>query len=66
MTIFDERNVHEYFANEFAMALLMPPKELKKLLLEDKSEYEIAYSFGVSVPVLREWIRRLKVTGTFI
>ena len=58
---FSCKDLHEFFANEFAMALLMPGDEVQKLINEDKSEYEMAYRFGVTVPGLQSWILRLTV-----
>ena len=57
---FPYKDLHEFFANEFAMALLMPGDEVQKLISEGKSEYEMAYHFGVTVPVLQAWMQRLK------
>ena len=52
------RNLHEFFANEFAGALLMPEPEFKRKL-EEVGPVLTALHFGVSVPAVKERKRRL-------
>ena len=51
--------MHEFFADEFAMALLMPPEEFQALQQAGHSDYAIAKHFGVTVPKVKKWADRL-------
>lgn len=53
-------DLHEFFADEFAGALLMPAREVKRLQEGWMSEAGIASYFGVSIPALRKRLARLR------
>lgn len=57
----DNRNydLHEFYADEFAGALLMPTQELRRLVEEGKPPAVIAAHFGVSVPAVLQRVKRL-------
>lgn len=52
-------NLHEFFADEFAGALLMPEKDLEAALKE-KTELQAARHFGVSLDALRHRCHRIE------
>lgn len=52
-------DLHEFFADEFAGALLMPRAELKRVQEQGWSLLRMADHFGVSVPALRKRLARL-------
>lgn len=54
-------DLHEFYADEFAGALLMPVVELSKLRQEGLPLPLIAHRFGVSVPALTKRIERLEL-----
>lgn len=54
-----EYDLHEFFADEFAGELLMPPNDILKLHEQGNSKYEIAKKLGVSVPALEKRLLRL-------
>ena len=55
----DDYNLHEFYADEFAGALLMPADELLRIVM-DRGEYVAAEHFGVSVPAVRKRCGRLE------
>lgn len=55
----DDYNLHEFYADEFAGALLMPAAELLHVV-RNKGEYAAAEHFGVSVPAVRKRCERLE------
>lgn len=54
-------DLHEFYADEFAGALLMPAEELRQLKEQGYSEVAIAAHFGVSIPALVKRQERLKM-----
>lgn len=57
----DDYNLHEFYADEFAGALLMPADELLRIV-KAQGEYAAAEHFGVSVPAVRKRCDRLENT----
>lgn len=59
----DERggkyDLHEFFADEFAGALLMPQVEIDRKIEDNKSIYAMADEFGVSTRALQKRLQRL-------
>lgn len=55
----DGYNLHEFYADEFAGALLMPADELLRIV-DTQGEYAAAEHFGVSVPAVRKRCDRLE------
>lgn len=60
----DERggnyDLHEFFADEFAGALLMPKEEINMKLADGKNIYAMADDFGVSVSAVQKRLHRLE------
>lgn len=54
------RDLHEYYADEFAYALLMPEREFTRMRKQRRSMTEMAATFGVPTAVVRE---RLECLG---
>lgn len=54
------KNLHEFYANEFAGELLMPAKKFIEVF-DNRGEQAAACQFNVSVPAAVERRRRLKV-----
>lgn len=52
-------DLHEFYADEFAGALLMPAPELLQVV-RNNGEYAAAEHFGVSVPAVRKRCERLE------
>lgn len=52
-------DLHEFFADEFAGALLMPAGHIAMLQNDKRSEMFMADYFGVSLPALRKRLTRL-------
>jgi len=52
-------NLHEFFADEFAGALLMPAEEILRMQKEGYTRGQMAIEFGVSVSALETRLRRL-------
>lgn len=52
-------DLHEFYADEFAGALLMPTREFERML-KDKGEFATAVHFGVSQPAVKKRAERLK------
>lgn len=52
-------DLHEFFADEFAGALLMPPREVNRMKEYAASVAEMASKFGVSIPAMRKRLDRL-------
>lgn len=52
-------DLHEFYADEFAGALLMPERQFKAMVDEGKSLIDIAARFGVSVAAARKRRERL-------
>lgn len=59
-----EYDLHEFYADEFAGALLMPEEEFLPLLDRGISEREIARIFEVSLPAVRMRRKRLQTNPT--
>jgi Zn-dependent peptidase ImmA (M78 family) len=57
----DNYNLHEFYADEFAGALLMPTVELNRVLAEGMPLPLIAKHFGVSLPAAKKRIERHQV-----
>lgn len=55
----NDYNFHEFFADEFAGALLMPEEPLMKIVNEI-GEYAAADKFNVSVPAVRKRLVRIE------
>lgn len=53
-------DLHEFYADEFAGALLMPEQPFMKMLDENVSLIEIAARFGVSLDAARKRRERLR------
>lgn len=53
-------DLHEFYADEFAGALLMPEQPFMTMLDEGKSLIEIAARFGVSLDAARKRRERLR------
>lgn len=53
-------NLHEFFADEFAGALLMPAREFHEVY-QEKGEFGAALHFGVTVSALRKRAKRLQL-----
>lgn len=53
-------DLHEFFADEFAGALLMPSKELLRMKQDNLSVYEMAKQLGVSVSAVNKRLERLR------
>ncbi|MBF0808372.1 ImmA/IrrE family metallo-endopeptidase [Rothia nasimurium] len=54
-------SIHEFYADEFAGALLMPAAKISQLQEEGKSLVEMARFFGVSLSALNTRLHRLTV-----
>lgn len=52
-------DVHDFFADEFAMAYTMPADVLHQKLSEGFSAVSASVFFGVPVEIVRTWVRRL-------
>lgn len=55
----NDYDLHEFFADEFAGALLMPEEEINRLETMGHSIAQQARYFGVSIPAVRERHKRL-------
>lgn len=53
-------DLHEFFADEFAGALLMPSQELNRMSNDGLSVYEMAKRLGVSVSAVTKRLERLR------
>lgn len=53
-------DVHEFFADEFAMALLMPPDEFTRLQAKGAQISTLAAHFGVHASMAERWAQRLR------
>jgi Zn-dependent peptidase ImmA (M78 family) len=51
--------LHEFFADEFACALLMPIEDVLVCLEERRTLPEMANRWGVEVRMIIPWLRRL-------
>ena len=54
--------MHEFYADEFAGALLMPEEDIKEQLGRKVSIYALAKRYGVSLSAVEKRIKRLKKT----
>ncbi len=54
-------DLHEFYADEFAGALLMPTSELLRLQLEGTSHARMAVHFGLSLPAVQKLIERAQL-----
>lgn len=52
-------DAHEFFADEFACSLLMPPEKILGLRAEGRSAEEMAEFFDVTTGTVKAWLRRL-------
>lgn len=52
-------DLHEFFADEFACALLMPPRELLIRIEQGWSIPVLGAHFDVPAPRVRHWVARL-------
>jgi prophage protein len=52
-------NLHEFYADEFACALLMPPEEFTKLQADGETIFSIAAYFNVTIDAVQYWRNRL-------
>lgn len=52
-------NLHEFYADEFACALLMPQEEFMKLQADGETIFSIAAYFNVTIDVVQYWRNRL-------
>lgn len=52
-------DVHEFFADEFACALLMPEAKILALREEGCSPEEMARFFDVTTSAVKAWLHRL-------
>lgn len=52
-------NLHEFYADEFACALLMPPEEFTKLQANGETIFSIAAYFNVTIDAVQYWRNRL-------
>ncbi|GAA2940707.1 MULTISPECIES: ImmA/IrrE family metallo-endopeptidase [Glutamicibacter] len=57
-------DLHEFYADEFAGALLMPKSSIANMRHMGKSAPEMAREFGVSVPAMNKRLERLSVNPT--
>lgn len=60
----DKYNLHEFFADELAGALLMPESEVRRLEERGASLADQARHFGVSIPAVRQRHKRLAAQKT--
>jgi len=51
--------LHEFYADEFACALLMPPEEFTKLQANGETMFSIAAYFNVTIDAIQYWRNRL-------
>lgn len=56
--VIESKDVHSFFANEFACYSLMEPSSFI-VFLKDNGFFATAKHYGVSVPVVRYWYNRL-------
>lgn len=56
----EKYDLHEFYADEFAGALLMPEDDFVKMQQEGKSLIDMAAKFGVSLSAVRKRRERLK------
>ena len=56
-------DLHEFYADEFAGALLMPQEALARLEMDGLTDHEMAQVFDVSVSALRKRRQRLREQG---
>lgn len=56
-------DLHEFYADEFAGALLMPQEDVKEQLKNGASIYEMAKRYGVSLPAIEKRLERLRKTN---
>lgn len=54
-----EYDLHEFYADEFAGNLLMPTKEVQRLVDEGYSAVRMMKHFGLSLPAIRMRLKRL-------
>lgn len=54
------RNIHEIYADEFAGNLLMPEREVKRLLTSGYDLIRMAGHFGVSIPAMKVRLARIR------
>lgn len=52
-------DLHEFYADEFACALLMPPEEFMKLQAAGETIFSIAAYFNVTIDAVQYWRQRL-------
>lgn len=57
-SIIESKDIHSFFANEFACYCLMEPSNFA-VFLKDNGFFATAKHYGVSVPVVRYWYNRL-------
>lgn len=53
-------DLHEFFADEFAAALLMPASDIRRMQDQYYTEREMAEHFAVPVENVKRWISRLE------
>lgn len=58
----DHYDLHEFYADEFAGALLMPEEDIKEQLGRKVNIYALAKRYGVSLSAVEKRIKRLKKT----
>ena len=59
----EKYDLHEFYADEFAGALLMPEDDFLKMQQEGKSLVDMAAKFGVSLSAVRKRRERLAKTS---
>lgn len=52
-------DAHEFFADEFACAALMPPKKILSLRDEGQTPEQMALFFDVPIAAVKSWLERL-------
>lgn len=52
-------DLHEFFADEFACALLMPAEDILARRAAGASVTELAKRYGVTTGAVKAWLRRL-------
>lgn len=53
-------DLHEFFADEFAAALLMPPEDVAKQLKLGRTPTQMAERYDVTISAVKAWIQRLE------
>lgn len=56
-------DLHEFFADEFAAALMMPESEIKNMYRNGKSTFAMTTHFGTSAAAVRKRIQNLSKRG---